>query len=120
MSILQFGFDESGISKSFSKACSVSAGLFQKERPDVLVALGDRYEVFAVAVAAYIARIPLVHIHGGEVTSGAIDEGFRHAITKMSQLHFVTTERSYKHALDCGSLSRSCVCCWGAGVGCGL
>ena len=58
-------------------------------QPDVVVLLGDRFEIFAAATAAMVARIPIAHIHGGESTEGLIDEAFRHSITKMSQLHFV-------------------------------
>ena len=54
-----------------------------------MVALGDRFEILAAVIAAMTARIPIAHIHGGELTEGALDDGIRHAITKMSQLHFV-------------------------------
>jgi UDP-hydrolysing UDP-N-acetyl-D-glucosamine 2-epimerase len=59
-------------------------------RPDLLLVLGDRYEILCCVLAATLARIPIAHIAGGDVTEGAFDEGFRHAITKMSHLHFVT------------------------------
>ncbi len=64
------------------------ARVFAKERPDVLVVLGDRFESLAAAVAAMTARIPIAHISGGQTTEGAVDEAIRHAITKMSHLHF--------------------------------
>lgn len=67
------------------------ASAFARRRPDILVVLGDRYEMHAAAAAAVPFKIPIAHIHGGEVTSGAIDEAFRHAITKYSHLHFATT-----------------------------
>ena len=60
-------------------------------RPDLLLVLGDRFEMFAAAAAATILTVPIAHLHGGEVTEGAIDEAFRHGITKMSHLHFVST-----------------------------
>jgi UDP-hydrolysing UDP-N-acetyl-D-glucosamine 2-epimerase len=66
--------------------------VFSDMAPDILVVLGDRYEIFAAAPAAYSLKIPIAHIHGGEVTYGALDEGYRHAISKFSQLHFVSHE----------------------------
>ena len=61
-------------------------------KPDLIMILGDRYEIFSVAVCAMILKIPIAHIHGGEITKGAFDDSIRHAITKLSHLHFVTTE----------------------------
>ncbi len=58
---------------------------------DILILLGDRFETFAMAAAAAVCGIPIVHIHGGEITQGAIDDSFRHAITKMSHFHFTST-----------------------------
>ena len=66
--------------------------------PKMIVLLGDRYETLASAITAYSMKIPIVHIHGGEVTYGAIDDGFRHAISKLSSLHFVSHEK-YKERL---------------------
>lgn len=71
-------------------------------RPDVLVVLGDRYEVFAAATAALLLHIPIAHIHGGEVTSGALDDNIRHALTKLSGLHFVATEAYARRVLQLG------------------
>jgi len=68
------------------------ADVLPRLNPDLLVILGDRYEMLAVASAATIFRIPIAHIHGGEVTEGAYDDAIRHAITKMSHLHFASTE----------------------------
>lgn len=65
---------------------------FEQLQPDLLVVLGDRYEVLAAATAAVVAGIPVAHIHGGEVTEGAFDDSIRHAVTKLSHLHFVATE----------------------------
>jgi GDP/UDP-N,N'-diacetylbacillosamine 2-epimerase (hydrolysing) len=64
--------------------------------PDLIVVLGDRFEIFAAVSAALVARIPIAHLHGGETTEGAFDEAFRHSITKMSHLHFVAAEE-YRH-----------------------
>ncbi|MFH0878794.1 MAG: UDP-N-acetylglucosamine 2-epimerase [Lentisphaerota bacterium] len=68
--------------------------LFQRHRPDILLVLGDRYEMLAAVSAAAPFNIPVAHLHGGEITEGAMDELFRHAITKMSHLHFTST-RAY-------------------------
>lgn len=68
------------------------AQAYAAERPDLLLLLGDRYEMFAAASAAVPMRIPLAHIHGGEVTHGAIDEAFRHSISKCSHWHFTSTQ----------------------------
>lgn len=68
------------------------AKIFKKERPDIVLVLGDRFEMHAAGLAAIPFRIPLAHIHGGELTYGAIDEYFRHSLTKLSSLHFVTTK----------------------------
>lgn len=75
---------------------------FTQNRPDVLILLGDRYEIFAIATAAYTLNIPIAHIHGGEVTSGSLDEGFRHSITKLSTLHFTATEQYKKRVIQLG------------------
>ncbi len=75
---------------------------FQKNKPDILVILGDRYEIFSVAIAAMINQIPIAHIHGGESTEGIIDEAIRHSITKMSHLHFVSTYKYFKRVIQLG------------------
>lgn len=79
-----------GVAKSVGLGVIGFADAFQSLRPDVVVLLGDRYEIFAAAQAAYLARIPIAHIAGGDVTEGAFDEAIRHSITKMAQMHFVT------------------------------
>ena len=81
-----------GISKSMSSALISASNSFESLQPDLLVILGDRYESFAVAQAAMLARIPIAHIHGGEITEGLIDEAIRHSLTKMSHLHFSSTD----------------------------
>ena len=70
--------------------------------PDLVVVLGDRFEILAAATAAAVARIPLAHLHGGETSQGAIDECFRHAITKMAQWHFVATEAYRNRVIQLG------------------
>lgn len=92
----------SSISKSMGLALIGFAEYFDKLRPDLLLALGDRYETLAVATAAMNQRIPIAHLHGGETTEGAIDEAVRHAITKMSYLHFTSTEAYRKRVIQLG------------------
>ena len=77
-----------GIAKSVGLGVIGIADALDRLKPDIIVVLGDRFETLAAAQAAMIARIPIAHIHGGEATEGAIDEGIRHAITKMAQWHF--------------------------------
>jgi GDP/UDP-N,N'-diacetylbacillosamine 2-epimerase (hydrolysing) len=81
-----------GISKSMGLAQISFAESYDELQPDIVVVLGDRYEIFSAASAAMIARIPIAHLHGGETTEGAFDEAIRHSITKMSHLHFTATE----------------------------
>lgn len=71
-------------------------------RPDLLVLLGDRYEMLAVATAATVMRIPIVHIAGGEISEGAIDDSIRHAITKLSALHLTATEENRRRVISMG------------------
>ena len=81
-----------GIAKSIGLGVIGFADTLDRLKPDVMVVLGDRYEILAAAQAALVARVPVAHIHGGETTEGAIDESIRHAVTKMSRLHFVAAE----------------------------
>jgi UDP-hydrolysing UDP-N-acetyl-D-glucosamine 2-epimerase len=81
-----------GVTKSTGLGLIGFADLFDRSRPDVVVVLGDRFELFAVASAALFAAIPIAHIHGGEVTTGAFDEAIRHSITNMASLHFTAAE----------------------------
>ncbi|RJE77342.1 UDP-N-acetyl-D-glucosamine 2-epimerase, UDP-hydrolysing [Pseudoalteromonas sp. MSK9-3] len=81
-----------GVSKSMALAMMSAAEQFVIHTPDMLLVLGDRYESLAVAQAAMLANIPIAHIHGGEATEGLIDEAIRHSLSKMSHLHFTTTE----------------------------
>jgi len=92
----------SGVSKSMGLAIIGMAGAFDDLKPDIIVILGDRYEAFAAAAAASVFRIPIAHIAGGESTLGAMDEAFRHSITKMAQVHFVSTEIYRKRVIQLG------------------
>lgn len=91
-----------GISKSMGLAQISFAEAYDDLKPDLVIVLGDRYEIFAAASAAMIARIPIAHLHGGETTEGAFDEAIRHSITKMSHLHFVAMEEYRKRVIQLG------------------
>jgi len=80
-----------GIGKSLGLGVIGFAQAYARSRPDILLALGDRFEMLAAVEAALPFRVPVAHVHGGELTAGAIDDAMRHAITKMSHLHFVAT-----------------------------
>jgi GDP/UDP-N,N'-diacetylbacillosamine 2-epimerase (hydrolysing) len=85
-----------GVTKSMGLGMIGFADALAELKPDLMLLLGDRYEIFAAASAAMIARVPIAHLHGGETTQGAFDESIRHSITKMSHLHFVAAEE-YRH-----------------------
>jgi GDP/UDP-N,N'-diacetylbacillosamine 2-epimerase (hydrolysing) len=85
-------YKKSSISKSMGLEMIQMAQGFERLKPDMLLVLGDRYEVFAAAVCAMTMNIPIAHISGGEITEGAIDEQIRHAITKMAHIHFPGAE----------------------------
>ena len=91
-----------GISKSMGLAQISFAEAYEDLKPDILVVLGDRYEIFSAVSAAMIARIPVAHLHGGETTEGAFDESIRHSITKMSHLHFTATEEYKNRVIQLG------------------
>jgi len=89
---------KSSVAKSTGLAIMLLADSFEKLEPDVVLLLGDRFETHSAATAALLMNIPIAHIHGGEITEGAVDEQLRHSITKMSYLHFCSTE-VYRHRI---------------------
>ena len=91
-----------GISKSMGLAQISFSEAYEELKPNIVVVLGDRYEIFSAASAAMIARIPIAHLHGGETTEGAYDEAIRHSITKMSHLHFTATDDYKKRVIQLG------------------
>lgn len=91
-----------GITKSMGVAMIGFADCFAVHKPDIVIILGDRYEMLAAALAAMVAGIPIAHIHGGELTEGVMDDAIRHSITKMSQLHFTTMEKYRKRVVQLG------------------
>lgn len=91
-----------GVTKSMGLAQVGFADAYDELEPDMVVLLGDRYEIFSAASAAMIARIPIAHLHGGETTEGAFDEAIRHSITKMGHLHFTATDAYRKRVIQLG------------------
>lgn len=91
-----------GITKSMGVTLMGFADYFFTNKPDIVIILGDRYEMLMVAAAAMMARIPIAHLYGGEKTEGAVDEAIRHSITKMSQLHFTATEEYRRRVIQLG------------------
>src|SRR5437764_10126493 len=87
---------DTAIVKSMGLGMIGYADAFDRLTPDWVIVLGDRFETFAAATAAYMKKIPIAHLHGGEITAGATDEALRHSITKMSSLHFTSTEEYRK------------------------
>lgn len=92
----------SGISKSMGLGLIGFAEALTRLKPDITILLGDRFECLSMACACLNARIPIAHIHGGETTVGAVDEAFRHSITKMSHLHFTCTEEYRQRVTQLG------------------
>lgn len=106
----------SAISKSMGLAMISFADYFERLKPDMLVVLGDRYETLAVATVAMNQRIPIAHLYGGETTEGAIDESIRHAITKLSYLHFTSTEEYRRRVIQLGENPDRVFCVGAIGI----
>lgn len=97
-----FSDNEINISRNFSKTLEQITAIFKKDKFDLLILLGDRYEILAAAISAHLSRVPIAHLHGGEVTGGVIDDAFRHSITKLSQIHFVANDTYKKRVIQLG------------------
>ncbi len=100
--ILEPGDDAYAVSGMMANALLGFGRYFREEEPDLLILLGDRTEMLAIASAAMNARIPIAHLHGGELTQGAVDDCVRHAITKMSYLHFPSAEPYRRRIIQMG------------------
>jgi len=105
-----------GIAKSIGLGMIGFADALHELQPDLIVVLGDRFEIFSAVSAALVACIPVAHLHGGETTEGAFDEVIRHSITKMSQLHFVAAESYRKRVIQLGEQSSSVFLVGGLGI----
>ena len=91
-----------GIAKSMGLALISFGEAFERMKPDCVIVLGDRFEIMSVALATTVFRIPLIHLHGGEITEGLIDDPIRHSITKQAHLHFTSTEKYRKRVIQLG------------------
>ncbi|AUL72141.1 UDP-N-acetylglucosamine 2-epimerase (hydrolyzing) [Pseudoalteromonas sp. 13-15] len=100
---------DSGFAKAKTSANAMSkfCDLFIDKRPDLLIIMGDRYELLGIASAAALMSVPIAHFSGGEITQGVIDDTIRHAITKMSQLHFVSNIEHYDRVLQLGEMQET-------------
>lgn len=103
--ILNIRFKNSNLKDTvniFSKSIIEFKKAFDLIKPDLILILGDRFEIFAATLSAFFYRIPIAHIHGGEVTRGAFDDSIRHSITKLSNFHFVTNKEHFKRVCQLG------------------
>ena len=105
--ILDKNFKDSNVSNYLIKSIKITRDVIKKVKPDVLVILGDRYEILGSAIASMISRIPIAHIHGGELTLGALDDSIRHSITKFSHLHFPIHDQYKKRIIQLGENPKS-------------
>ena len=105
-----------GITKSMGLGMIGFADALNELQPDILVVLGDRYEIFSAVCAALVACIPVAHLHGGETTEGAFDEAIRHSITKMAHLHFVAAEDYRRRVIQLGEDTRNVFLVGGLGI----
>jgi len=105
-----------GIARAFGEAVRGFAETLARLKPDLVVLLGDRYEILACACAAMLARIPIAHIHGGESTEGLIDEQIRHALTKMSHWHFAAAGAYRRRIVQMGEDPRKVWCVGAPGL----
>ena len=107
---------------SIGIAGSISIGLksfvktYKKTKPELVLLLGDRFEVLTAALAATLCKVPVAHIHGGELTEGSLDDVFRHSISKMSHLHFAATQTYRKRIIQLGENPKNVYCVGGLGV----
>ena len=115
--ICKFNSDNpKGVSQVMAKCMLESSRIFKTLQPDLLIVLGDRYEILASTISAHLSRIPVAHIHGGEVTHGVIDDAFRHSITKMSHIHFVANAIYKKRIIQLGENPKNVYVVGGLGV----
>ena len=105
-----------GVCNSFSKINSKINNYFNKNKFDLLILLGDRYETFAAAIASYINRIPICHIHGGEKTVDSLDDNFRHSISKLSNYHFVSHHQNKRRLIQLGENKKNIFIVGGIGA----
>jgi GDP/UDP-N,N'-diacetylbacillosamine 2-epimerase (hydrolysing) len=114
--IIENIIDAQSTARAMSKAQIEITKILTEIKPDLMLVLGDRYEILSAVISALLTNVPVAHIHGGEVTTGAFDDAIRNAITKMSQLHFVATEKNKKRVIQMGELPANTFNFGGLGV----
>ena len=107
-----------GLLKSMANCQLKFPSIFSELKPDLIIVLGDRFEIFAITSVALVACVPVAHLHGGESTEGAIEEAFRHSITKMSHIHFVANDIYRKRVIQLGEQPSKVFNVGGLGVDC--
>ena len=107
---------KSSIAKSTGLATILLSDAFRRLQPDILLLLGDRFETHAAATTAMLMNIPIAHIHGGEVTEGAVDEQIRHSISKMAYLHFTSTQEYRNRVIQMGEAAERVFCSGAPGI----
>ena len=105
-----------GISNSISLGLNKFVKIFEKLKPDLILVLGDRFEIYTSALAALLCRLPICHIHGGELTEAMLDDAFRHSITKMSHIHFAANQIYKKRIIQLGENPKNVYNVGGLGV----
>ena len=108
--------DAQSTAKAMSKAQNEITKILIEIKPDLMVVLGDRYEILSAVISALLSGVPVAHIHGGEITTGAFDDAIRNAITKMSHLHFTATEISKNRVIQMGEIPANTFNFGGLGV----
>lgn len=107
---------KTSMAKSAALASMLLSDAYNRLKPDVVLLLGDRFETHAAATTAMLMNIPIAHIHGGEITEGAVDEQIRHSITKMAYLHFTSTEQYRKRVIQLGENPKRVFCTGAPGI----
>ncbi|MFT6906214.1 MAG: GDP/UDP-N,N'-diacetylbacillosamine 2-epimerase (hydrolyzing) [Oleiphilaceae bacterium] len=107
---------KTAMAKSSGLAIILMSDVLTRLRPDIVLLLGDRYETHAVATTAMLMNVPIAHVHGGELTEGAVDEQIRHSITKMAYLHFTSTEEYRNRVIQLGEDPKRVFCTGAPGI----
>jgi UDP-hydrolysing UDP-N-acetyl-D-glucosamine 2-epimerase len=108
--------NKTAMAKSTGLAITLLSDVFERLEPDIVLLLGDRFETHAAATTALLMNIPIAHIHGGEITEGAVDEQIRHSITKMAYLHFTATEEYRNRVIQLGETPERVFCTGAPGI----
>ncbi len=114
--IIENIIDVQSTARAMSKAQNEITKILNEIKPDLMVVLGDRYEILSAVISALLSGVPVAHMHGGEVTTGAFDDAIRNAITKMSHLHFTATEISKNRVIQMGEIPSNTFNFGGLGV----